>query len=43
MVCGSKFLGDEYIIECLFSIEEFVKVKGKFFDNFNINRFNVIK
>lgn len=41
--CGSKSPGDEHIIECLASIEEPVKVKGKFLDNLNINKSNATK
>lgn len=36
-VCGSKPPGDEHIIECLLSIEEPAKVRGKFLDNLDIN------
>lgn len=42
-VCGSKPPGDEHNIECLLSIEEPAKVRGKFLDNLDINRSNASK
>lgn len=42
-VCGSKPPDDKHIIECLPSIEEPAKVRGKFLDNLDINRSNASK